>query len=130
MSPELGIEVKEGADDVELNVPYEIVDVQQDVVTDVQRFAGCRVELLSAKAQVGSIMLWKRPTVGPLSKLGAFISLLGSNTDHWLHKWIIVRAIGSRNNIFELVSAPAEKGKKGTTAKGVAQAVKKTTAKK
>lgn len=129
VSPEIGTEVREGADDVKLNIPYEIVDVETDVETDVQRLSGVRVELLSVKGDVGNIMLWKRPVTGPKSKLGAFITLLGSNTDKWLHKWIIVRSIGARNNVLELTSAPEGTATKAKTGKGVAQAVKKTTAK-
>ncbi|GAI07226.1 unnamed protein product [marine sediment metagenome] len=33
-------------------------------------------------------MLWSRPVTTPKSKLGAFITLLSSNTDKWLNKRI------------------------------------------
>ncbi len=43
MSPEIGTEVREGADDVKLNIPYEVVNVE-DVSTDVAQYKGVRVE--------------------------------------------------------------------------------------
>jgi len=123
MSPEIGTEVREGADDVKLNIPYEIVNVEP-VTTDVAQYSGLRVELLNAKAQTGSIMLWKRPVTGTGSKLGVFITKLGSNTDRWLHKWLIFREWEVKKRLIELVPAPAEKATKVTTGKGVAKAIK------
>jgi len=108
MSPEIGTEIREGADNVELNVPYEIVNVE-DVTTDVAQYSGVRVELLSAKARDGTVMLWKRPVTGKGSKLGVFITLLGSNTDRWLHKWLIFRAWSQGARIVELIPPPEEK---------------------
>jgi len=124
MSPKIGTEVREGADNVELNIPYEITNVE-DVQTEVRAYAGIRVELLSPKGHIGSIMLWKRPVVGHASKLGAMIDLLGDNTDTWLHKWIIFLGWEQNNRIVQLTAAPAAKSTKATTAKGIAKAVKK-----
>ncbi|GAH91280.1 unnamed protein product, partial [marine sediment metagenome] len=56
--PEIGTEVREGADDVKLNVPYEIVNVET-LTTDVAQYAGIRVEFLTIKAQTGTVMLWR-----------------------------------------------------------------------
>ena len=126
MSPEIGTEVREGADDVKLNIPYEIVNVE-NVTTDVAQYAGIRVEFLTAKAQTGTIMLWKRPITGTGSKLGVFITKLGSNTDKWLHKWIIFREWEAKKRLIEITTAPVEKVSKAKTAKGVAKAVKKAT---
>ena len=122
--PEIGTEVREGADDVKLNIPYEIVNVE-DVSTDVAQYQGIRVELLTAKAQTGTILLWKRPVTGTGSKLGVFITKLGSNTDKWLHKWLIFHEWEAKKRLIELIPAPVEKATKATTAKGVAKAVKK-----
>jgi hypothetical protein len=88
MSPELGTEAKESGDVVRLNIPYEITNVEE-VTTDVSFYQGVRVEMVTAEAETGTIMLWKRPVVGTKSKLGAFITLLGSNTDKWLHRWVV-----------------------------------------
>jgi len=124
--PEIGTEVREGADDVELNIPYEIVNIEE-VTTDVAMYQGVRVEMLTQKAKTGTIMLWKRPVTGKGSKLGVFIDKLGSNTDKWLHKWVIFREWEAKKRLIEITTAPAEKATKATTAKGVTQAIKKAT---
>jgi len=96
--PEVGTKVREGGDDVEIGKEYEIINVE-DVVTEVQTYKGLRVELLTKKAEEGSVMAWWRPVTTPRSKLGAFIKLLGSNTDDWLHKRIkfVDWRVGARN---------------------------------
>ena len=122
--PEIGTEVREGADDVKLNVPYEIVNVEI-LTTDVAQFPGIRVNMLTTAAKDGNVMLWRRAVTGKGSKLGVFIDKLTSNTDRWLHKWIIFRGWDRGNRVIELTSAPAAKVTKATTAKGVAKAAKK-----
>ena len=106
MSPELGTEVREGADDVQLDIAYEITNVEE-ITTDVQQFQGVRVVLLSAHADEGSVVLWKRKITGKGSKLGVFIEALGSNTDKWLHKWVIFRQWLPRQRVIEVVAAPS-----------------------
>lgn len=123
MSPEIGTEVREGADDVKLNIPYEITNVE-NVTTDVAQYSGIRVEFLTAKGQTGSIMLWKRPVTGTGSKLGVFITKLGSNTDRWLHKWLIFREWEAKKRLIELIAVPVERVTKAKTGKGVAKVVK------
>jgi len=110
MSPELGIEVGEG-DTVELNVPYEIVNVEEDVTTEVRFLQGVRIEFMPSKGEVARVMCWRRPVVGKASKLGAFITLLGTNTDDWLHKWVIFRNWVQGGRTIELTGAPVEKKK-------------------
>lgn len=110
MSPETGMEVVEGGDLFELNKPYEIVNVT-DTVTGVQMYKGLRVELLAADGSVGNIMLWKQDQVSSRSKTGAFLILLGTNTDSWLHKWIIIRAWEKNNRRVELTNPPKAKEK-------------------
>jgi len=122
--PEIGTEVREGADDVKLNIPYEIVNVE-GVTTDVSQYSGIRVEMLSTKGQTGSVMLWRRPVTGTASKLGVFITKLGSNNDKWLHKWLIFREWEQKKRLIELVPAPVEKTTKATTAKGIIKVAKK-----
>lgn len=130
MSPEIGTEVREGADDVKLNIPYEIVNVETNVTTDVAQYSGVRVEMVSPKGHIGNIMLWKRPVTGTGSKLGVFIILLGTNTDKWLHKWIIFTGWDKGNRKVEIIPKPTEASTKATTGKGVQAAVKKAVAKK
>jgi len=107
--PKLGVEVREGADNVDLNTPYEVVNVEE-VTTDVSAYAGIRVEFLSKAAKTGTIMLWKRPVTGTASKLGVFITALGDNTDKWLHKWVIFIGWEKGNRNIE-VSAEAPRAK-------------------
>lgn len=125
MSPETGIELVEGGDLVELNVPYEIVFVE-DITTQVGMYQGFRVSLLSADAKDGSVMLWKQQRVSTRSKTGAFLALLGTDTDNWLHNWVIFRAWERNNRRVELTSPPVAKSTKATTAKGAQKAIKET----
>lgn len=106
MCPKLGVEVVEGGDDLEENTKYEIVNVE-DVTTEVSFYKGVRVEMLSEKGEMGAVMLWKRGKVGTESKLGAFITLLGDNTDDWLKKWVIFRKWEKNARHVELSTAPA-----------------------
>ena len=110
MSPETGIEVVEGGDLVELNKPYEIVSVE-DTTTEVSMYQGFRVQLLAADGDVGSLMLWKQQRVSTRSKTGAFLALLGTNTDNWLHQWVIFRAWERNNRRLELTNPPKSKVK-------------------
>lgn len=100
--PEVGTKVREGGDDVEIGKEYEITNVE-DVTTEVSFYKGLRVQLLTKKAEEGSIMLWSRPITSPKSKLGAFITLLGSDTDKWLHKKIKIVDWRQGARIIELV---------------------------
>jgi hypothetical protein len=88
VSPEIGTEVVESGDTVELNVIYSILNVEE-VTTEVSFYQGIRVEMIGTAGQLGSIMLWRRSKVGKGSKLGSFIELLGSNTDTWKGKFIV-----------------------------------------
>jgi len=101
MSPELDVKVREGGDDIIIGTTYEIVNVE-NVVTEVSAYNGVRVQLMSKKAEEGNVMLWKRPITTPKSKLGAFIELLGLNTDEWLHKWIVFTDWRAGARIIEL----------------------------
>jgi len=125
MSPKVDTEVREGADDVLEGVPYEIINVE-DITTDVQNLAGIRVSLLSAKAEEGNVVLWKRPVTGTGSKLGVFITELGNNTDNWLNKWVIFKVWQPRNRVLEVVNPPTRKSVKAAPQKGEAKAANKT----
>lgn len=123
MSPEIQTKLQEGADDIKLNVPYMVNDVEE-VTTERQNFTGHRVELLDIKSNVGSVMLWSRPVTSPKSKLGAFITLLGSNSDKWLRKWIIFKAWEQNNRVIELSAPPTGKSTKATTGPRILKAAK------
>lgn len=116
MSPKIDTEVREGADDVIEGIPYEIVNVE-DIVTDVQNLSGIRVEMLNQKAEEGNVVLWKRRITGSGSKLGVFITVLGSNTDTWIHKWVKFNVWKERQREIEVVPAPAPSKPKARTKK-------------
>ena len=111
LSPVVDTEVRESADNVKENVPYQITNVE-DIVTDVQQYSGLRVSLVSAKGEEGGVVLWKRKVTGKGSKLGVFIVALGNNTDRWLRKWVIFKTWENRNRVLEVVSAPVPKAPK------------------
>ena len=111
MSPKLDTEVREGADDVTEGIAYEIVNVEP-LTTDVQNLSGIRVSLLSAKAGEGNVMLWQRKVTGKASKLGAYITALGADTDKWLHQWVVHDTWQIRNNVLTVVPAPTPKPSK------------------
>ena len=108
MSPVIDTAVREGADDVNEGIAYEIVNVEE-LTTDVQSLSGIRVSLLTQKAEEGNVMLWKRKVTGTTSKLGAYMIALGSDTDKWLHKWVIHEPWQIRNNVLTVVAAPVPK---------------------
>jgi hypothetical protein len=115
--PKIETEVRDGADDVQIGVSYEITNVE-DIVTDVQQFSGLRVVLVSPEGDEGTVVLWKRKVTGKGSKLGVFIEALGNNTDSWLHKWIVFRNWLPRDRKIEVLEShkakaakPAKKGK-------------------
>ena len=114
--PKIDTEVREGADDITEGVAYEIVNVEE-IVTDVQQYSGIRVTCLSVKAEEGNVVLWQRKVTGKDSKLGVFLTLLGNDTDKWLHKWVVFRTWQLRNRLLELVEAPAPKASKPSTPK-------------
>lgn len=108
MSPETGIELVEGGDLIDLNVPYEIIFVEE-LTTQVSMYQGFRVSLLSADLRDGSVMLWKQTRVSTRSKTGTFLALLGTDTDDWIHQWIIFRAWERNNRRLELTNPPKAK---------------------
>lgn len=99
--PKIGTEVREGADNVEIGVVYHIDNVEE-VKTEVSFYQGIRVSLIGAKKQEGNVMLWQRPITGSGSKLGAFMTLLGDNTDKWLGQNIIFKSWQQGARLVEL----------------------------
>ena len=87
----IGTKVVEGGDDVQTGVEYQIITAEE-VTTEVAYYKGIRVGLEDKKGNLASVMLWQRPVTSPGSKLGAFITLLGDDTEKWLGKKIIFKA--------------------------------------
>lgn len=100
--PEVGTKVREGGDDVEVGTTYVITNVE-DVTTEVKAYRGIRVVLEDTHKNEGTVMLWERPITSPRSKLGAFITLLGSNTDKWVAKKILFKDWREGARLIELV---------------------------
>jgi len=103
MSPKIETEVREGADDVQLGVSYEITNVES-ITTDVQQFKGIRVVMLAPQGDEATVVLWQRKVTGKGSKLGVFMTVLGDDTDKWLHKWIVFRKWSPRDRELEVLS--------------------------
>lgn len=121
LMPEIGTEVVESGDTVAQNIPYEIVNVEE-VDTEISHYSGIRVEMLTAKGETGSIMLWKRQRVGTGSKLGVFITVLGTNTDSWLHRWVMFKNWEKNNRVIVGVASPSPASLKETRIAGAEQA--------
>jgi len=60
----------------------------EEVKTLIRGYNGIRVTIKDDNGVEYSEMLWKRPEVGTRSKLGAFMTELGDDTDEWIGKRI------------------------------------------
>ena len=90
-----------------VNEVYEIVSV--DEITTRNNLTGVRVEM-KAKNSLDkrdyAVTLWPSDQVSNTSKWGAFISVLGNDTDKWLHKWIRIGNMQARLCEIFLEKAP------------------------
>jgi len=91
-----------GDEAIEEGKTYKILEVQE-FTSQLQGFAGYRVILDAGKNDKLSIPLWKRSQIGRKSKLGAFVSVLGSNTDDWIDKTVRFITWQPRRRQIELV---------------------------
>lgn len=66
---------------------YEITDVDE-FSSAVRGFNGLRVNLMGDDEVEAVEALWVRDVVGPKSKLGSFVTLLGKDTRDWIGKRI------------------------------------------
>src|SRR3990172_11502842 len=89
---------------------YEIVSA--DEITTRNNLTGVRVEM---RAKNGfdkrnyAVTLWPSDQVSNTSKWGAFISVLGNDTDKWPHKWIRIISMQARLCETVLEKAPSLK---------------------
>jgi len=88
--PKVGTKVQEGADDIGVGVIYTIITAEE-VKTEKAAYNGIRVGLVDKDKDEGSVMLWQRAVTSPRSKLGAFLVLLGDDTDKWLGKKVVFK---------------------------------------
>lgn len=100
--PEVGGElVPLGEEALCLGVPYMIVSVEK-FISEVRSFAGYRVAIARENEELIAIPLWEAETIGRESKLGAFVYLLGKNTDNWEGRTIEFVNWSSRNRHIKL----------------------------
>jgi hypothetical protein len=81
---------------------YTITQVEQ-VKTALRGFEGLRVTAVDEDGEEHAEMLWLRETVGNTSKLGAFVSVLGDDTDNWIGKRIRIVSWTPKNRQIALV---------------------------
>lgn len=90
-----------GEEKLKLDKKY-VVLVAEEFESDLQGFYGIRVVLDGGKDDMLTIPLWVRGTVGRKSKLGAFMAVLGDDTDTWLGKVIKVTKWATKDRQIEL----------------------------
>jgi len=84
------------------------------VKTAVSGYNGVRCRVKDdADGQEYGEMLWIRPEMGTKSKLGAFMAVLGSETDNWLHKRVRILRWADKDRDIEEVPKKAAAGKGG-----------------
>jgi len=88
----------------DIGVVYTITDVDE-FKSAVQSFKGYRVTMKDATGNEVVEALWKQEVAGPNSKIGAYITALGNDTDKWIGKKVkyINWVKGNRN--IEVVKA-------------------------
>ena len=90
------------------NETYEIVSA--DEITTRNNLTGVRVEMKAKNSldkRVYSVTVWPSDQVSNTSKWGAFVSVLGSDTDKWPHKWI--RIVSMQARLCEIILEKAPK---------------------
>jgi len=71
--------------------------------SQVRGFPGIRVAMKDSEGNEVVEVLWRRPVVGPRSKLGSFIEVLGKNPATWTGKKIKFTKWAERDRKIELV---------------------------
>ena len=100
--PEIPVDFVQALPEPEEGKEYKIVSAEL-VTTAVQGFKGVRVILEDDEGNQYATMLWLRERVGSTSKLGAFIAVLGRNTDDWIGKRIRIVRWRHRSRQVEVV---------------------------
>ena len=86
---------------------YEITDTEE-FASQVRGFRGLRVGLLGPEGENAVESLWLRSPVGPKSKLGSFIAILGKDTKDWVGKRVRIITWKEGNRVVQLESPPQE----------------------
>ena len=104
--PKIKAEIVETPPEPTEGKTYEIISAEI-IKTQRSSWDGVRVGLKDDKGNEAATVLWLRDKTTPIAKLGAFISVLGNDTDTWLHKRITIVKWTSRNR--QIALAPPKK---------------------
>jgi hypothetical protein len=88
---------------------YEITEVSE-FKSQVRSFAGLRVAMKDSAGNEVVEAIWTRSPVGPKSKLGSFILVLGKDTAAWVGKRITFIVWATSNRVIQLAT-PDKKGR-------------------
>ena len=102
--PKIDIQLVGEQEAPEVGTIYTITDVDE-FKSAVQSFKGYRVTMKDAKGNEVVEALWKQDVAGPNSKIGAYVGLLGDNTDTWVGKKIKYTSWMKGNRNIEVVKA-------------------------
>jgi len=91
-----------GDEAIEEGKIYKVVEVQK-IDQRVRGFPGYDVILDGGRNTRLSVSLWSKERIGRRSKIGAFVLVLGRNTDDWIGKQIRFIAWQPRKRQIELV---------------------------
>jgi len=105
---ELDIELPELLPEPQEGGKY-VIEAAEIIKTIRRGLHGVRVILRDAKGERYATMLWIRSIVGPKSKIGAFIKVLGKNVAKWKGKRILIKSWKPGNREIEVI--PRKKGK-------------------
>jgi len=87
--PKLKTEVVETPPEPQEGMTYNITEASF-IKTQRRGWEGIRVSLKGTDGTIRGTMLWLRDVAGPKSKVGAFVNLLGDDTDQWIGKNITI----------------------------------------
>ena len=112
--PKLDVQTTDEIPEAEEGKSYKIIEVEE-FASQVRGFRGLRVGLEDSEGNTAVEALWLRSPVGPKSKLGAFVTILGKNTSEWEGKQIriITWKEGNRSIQLEAPSTNEPVKKKG-----------------
>ncbi len=82
------------------------IEKAEIIQTSVRGYKGVRVTLKDEKGNHYATMLWLRDRVGTSSKLGAFITALGTKVSQWKGKQIEILEWTERRRAVKLVGQP------------------------
>jgi len=87
--PKIKTEIVETQPEPSEGMTYNIT-ASEVIKTQRKGYDGVRVSLKGTDGSIRGTMLWLRDTAGVKSKVGAFVGLLGDDTDSWIGKNILI----------------------------------------